>query len=175
MKKLLEKVFSVKKENFHKVITLLGFKIKFNCSKNVYVGAGEDYKYGYINCDIRRSKNVKIVCKAWELSKKIKDVEKIYSRQMCEHLTFTEFRYTLKDWIKALKHNGTIHIEVPNIDAHIEQFKNAVFELEQLNISRSNLSWSLAGFWGWQREDYISSSFLLPAIGMFINLVITQN
>ena len=41
MKKLLEKVFSVKKENFHKVITLLGFKIKFNCSTKNCQGTNE--------------------------------------------------------------------------------------------------------------------------------------
>ena len=37
MKKMLEKVFSIKKENFHKVITLLGLKIKINCSKNKFI------------------------------------------------------------------------------------------------------------------------------------------
>lgn len=162
MKKIIQKIFSVRNsiDCRHKVITILGIKIKVKKEmpiKNLYVGCGEDFLCGYVGCDIRKTKTTRIICKAWEISKKVSKLENIYSRHMCEHLTFQEFQYTLEDWIKALAPMGKIHIIVPNIDYHIEQFQRAKFNLESLNESRSDLSWSLAGFYGWQREDYISS------------------
>ena len=68
----------------------------------IYMGCGDDYKEGYVGCDIRKTKTAKIICKAWELSKHCKNVGEIYSRHMVEHLTYTEFNETLKDWYKAL-------------------------------------------------------------------------
>lgn len=81
------------------------FKLKNNVNK-IYMGCGDDYKEGYIGCDIRKTKTSKIICKAWELSKHIKNLEEIYSRHMVEHLTYTEFNETLKDWNKALLGGG---------------------------------------------------------------------
>lgn len=160
MKNILKTVFSVKnsQDKSHKIITFLGVKVKFKKKeliKNVYVGCGDDFKEGYVGCDIRKTKNTKIVCKAWELSKKVKDLENIYSRHMCEHLTYDEFIFTLTDWYKTLKPAGLVHIIVPNIDYHIEQFKRAEFDNKSLETKWSDLSWSLAGFCGWQRENYI--------------------
>ena len=118
------------------------------------MGCGNDSLAGYVGCDIRKTPAVKIVCKAWELSSKVKDIENIYSRHMCEHLTYQEFEQTLKDWHRALRNGGQIHIIVPNIDYHIKQFKRAVFDNENLQNAKSDLAWSIAGFCGWQRENY---------------------
>lgn len=162
VKNILQTLFSIKnsEDKTHKVITIIGIKIKFKGRlkiENIYMGCGDDYKEGYTGCDIRKTKNAKIVCKAWELSKKIKNLKNIYSRHMCEHLTFQEFEYTLQDWYQALAPEGKLEIIVPNLDFHIEQFRNAKFDKENLNAKNSNLNWALAGFWGWQREDYIKS------------------
>ncbi|WP_432633403.1 hypothetical protein [Brachyspira sp.] len=78
----------------------------FNSKKvidKIYMGCGDDYKEGYIGCDIRKTKTAKIICKAWELSKYCENVGEIYSRHIVEHLTYTEFNETLKYWHKALK------------------------------------------------------------------------
>lgn len=161
MSKLLQTIFSVKNDEHkkHKIVTLFGIKIKFMNkfkTENIYIGCGDDYREGYIGCDIRKTKNTKIVCKAWELSKKQKNLKNIYSRHMCEHLTFQEFEYTLQDWYRALAPQGKLEIIVPNLDFHIEQFKKAKFDWENLITQRTDLNWALAGFWGWQRENYIS-------------------
>ena len=138
MKNLLQRIFPAKKEPI----------------KNVYVGCGDDHKEGYIGCDIRKTKNAQIVCKAWELSKKIKNLSNIYSRHMIEHLTFPELEMTLADWYKALGPGGKVHIICPNMDFHIQQFQNAIINKVNYNDKKSDFRWSLAGFWGWQREDY---------------------
>ena len=93
----------------------------------IYMGCGDDYKDGYVGCDVRKTKTAKIICKAWELSKYCKNVNEIYSRHMVEHLTYTEFNETLKDWCKALT-GAKLHIICPDLDFYIEQFKNAIFD-----------------------------------------------
>lgn len=161
MKTLIKNIFSVTNEVNHKVIRILGLKIKFKKKitvKNVYVGCGDDYKPGYVGCDIRKSKNVKYVCKAWEISKKVCNLDNIYSRHMCEHLTFDEFRYTLKDWYNSLAPAGVIHIIVPNLDFHIKQFMDAKKDNASINNPKSDINWALAGLWGWQRESYIKNT-----------------
>ena len=45
----------------------------------IYMGCGDDYKNGYVGCDVRKTKTAKIICKAWELSKYCKNVGEIYS------------------------------------------------------------------------------------------------
>ena len=118
----------------------------------IYMGCGDDYKDGYVGCDIRKTKTAKIICKAWELSKHCKNVSEIYSRHMVEHLTYAEFDATLKDWYKTLKVGGKLHIICPDLDFHIEQFKNAIFDEENFNNKWSNFSHGVAGLYGWQRE-----------------------
>ena len=86
------------------------------------MGCGDDYKDGYVGCDIRKTKTAKIISKAWELSKYCKNVNEIYSRHLVEHLTYTEFNATLKDWYKTLKVVGKLHIICPDLNFHIEQF-----------------------------------------------------
>lgn len=151
--RLFSKIYDKGKNRI--VYKVFGIRFKFEVYKNVYVGCGDDCIAGYVGCDIRKTPAVKYVCKAWELSSKVRNLENIYSRHMCEHLTYQEFEQTLKDWYEALNWGGLIHIIVPNIDYHIEQFQRAIFDNENLQNEKSDLAWSIAGFCGWQRENYI--------------------
>jgi predicted SAM-dependent methyltransferase len=118
----------------------------------VYVGCGPDRKEGFIGCDIRVLDTVGVVCKSWELSDHFEKVHQIYSRHMLEHLTFKEVEATLRDWLKCLKVGGGIHLVVPFLDFHIEQWKNAQWSESMLGEKWSEASWSMAGLYGWQRE-----------------------
>ncbi len=122
------------------------------CSDKVYVGCGNDHKEGYIGCDIRELDHVKIVCKAWELSRHCADLEEIYSRHMLEHLTFRQVELTLTDWYKCLRRNGRLKIIVPNLDFHIDQWNKAIWNEENWSEKFSDTSWGIAGLYGWQRE-----------------------
>ncbi len=118
----------------------------------LYVGSGEDVKEGYLGVDLRKLPSVAIVCKAWEVSYHIQEVDEIYTRHMVEHLTIAESMATLKDWHKALKKGGLLHIVVPDLDFHIEQWKQAVWTEEAMKEVTSDAVHSRAGFFGWQRE-----------------------
>ncbi|MFM2481457.1 class I SAM-dependent methyltransferase [Celerinatantimonas sp. YJH-8] len=120
--------------------------------KAVYVGCGEDRRAGFIHCDIRALPGVDIVCRAWELSESMHDADMIYSRHMLEHLTCMEADAALADWLQALRPGGQIEIWVPNMDFHIQQWQNAVWDDENLARPDSDARHALAGFWGWQRQ-----------------------
>lgn len=113
-------------------------KIDFSTVKNVYVGCGNDKKEGYTGCDIRKTPNAEIVCNAWDLSKQVRNLDNIYSKNLCEHLTYKEFRETLKDWYTALSEDGLVHIIVPNLIFCSKSLQNTQFNIENLceNISR---------------------------------------
>lgn len=119
----------------------------------LYVGCGEDSREGFVGCDIRPLPNVAIVCKAWEVSKYCADVTEIFSRHMLEHLTLPQVQVTLRNWFESLAVGGKIHIIVPNIDEHIEQWKRAVWDEEAWSEKYSDARYAFAGLWGWQRES----------------------
>ncbi len=118
----------------------------------VDVGCGENPRKGYTSCDLRPLPGVEIVCKAWELSSKAKDIQAIYSRHMVEHLTRDEFTKTLQDWLLALEPGGELHIICPNLDFHLEQLRSVKWNDEVWHDSWSNGRHGLAGLYGSQRE-----------------------
>lgn len=164
-------------------------------NKNIYIGCGTDIREGFIHSDIRKFEHVDIVCNAWELSSKIQDVNHIYSRHMLEHLTNFEADRALRDWLKALKTNGTIRVVVPDMDYHAKQWLEADWNEDTLKDKKSDAQHSFAGFWGWQEEtdpwgdNYNNSywsvhksgynkkriEFLLKRIGYDDIVVITKN
>lgn len=121
-------------------------------SKNLYVGCGEDKREGFLHVDVRKLPHIDIVCKAWEISQHIDEVEYIYTRHMLEHLTTAEVNATLKDWYKSLMGGGTLYIVVPNMDYHCKQWLRAEWNEKSIKDKWSDASWSLAGFHGWQRD-----------------------
>jgi 2-polyprenyl-3-methyl-5-hydroxy-6-metoxy-1,4-benzoquinol methylase len=118
----------------------------------VYVGCGDKRREGYLGCDIRALPTVDLVSKAWQLSWYCRDLEEIYSRHMLEHLTYGEVEVTLDDWFQALAMGGRVHLVVPNLDFHIAQWFRAEWTESSLAERQSDARWSLAGFYGWQRE-----------------------
>ena len=116
----------------------------------LYVGCGDDRREGFLGCDHRPLVTVDLVCAAWEISHYTNEAGEIYTRHMLEHLTFAEVETTLADWYKALAPGGKVHIIVPNLDAHIEQWLRANWTSDERENPRSDASWAAAGLFGWQ-------------------------
>lgn len=119
----------------------------------VEVGSGESPKSGYIHCDIIHSDHVEYVCNAWAIPFKPESVDEIYARHMLEHLTYKEAKRTLKHWLCVLKINGCIDLIVPDLKKHIEQFFKDGYS-PYVNFKVSNKEHAMAGFYGWQNNNY---------------------
>jgi len=116
------------------------------------VGAGEVTRDGYLRCDLRPLPGVALVCPAWRVSAHCRGLAEIYSRHMLEHLTWDEANRTLADWHRALAVGGTVHIVVPDLRAHIEQWNRAEWSEASLLSKKTDARWGFAGFYGWQRH-----------------------
>lgn len=121
-------------------------------TKKLYVGCGKDRVDGYIHIDKRPLIGVDYVKDAWDIFPEIKGVDEIYSRHMLEHLTSMEADFTLRNWFKALKTGGRIHIIVPNMDYHCEQWLKAEWNEDALHDKWSDARHGFAGFYGWQKQ-----------------------
>lgn len=121
-----------------------------NKEKNIYVGCGPDIREGFIHCNIRKFDHVDIVCKAWELSSFMMEVDHIYSKNSLPYLTNYEADRTLRDWFKILKTNGHIELVIPNMDYYCNLWLNAKWDEESLKNSFSDAKSSFSGIWGTQ-------------------------
>ena len=110
-------------------------------------GGGENPKRpDWKQCDVRKLPNIDYVCDAWRINEFIErnKVDEIYSRHFFEHLTFEQGQYTLIAWRDILKPNGRLEIIVPDMDFHIKQWTTG-----------SDMDHAKAGFWGWQRGNFL--------------------
>jgi predicted SAM-dependent methyltransferase/SAM-dependent methyltransferase len=119
---------------------------------NIYVGCGPDVREGFQHADIRKFEHVDYVCKAWEISQNVMEVNHIYGRHMLEHLTNYEADRTLRDWFKSLKTFGTLRIVVPDLDFHCRQWLDAEWTEDTLKEDMSDAKWGFSGLYGWQKE-----------------------
>ena len=113
-------------------------KIEFGCGET-------PTKSGFMTCDIRNVKGVDFVCPAWKIDEHVSEdtVDEIFSRHFFEHLTYKQGRVVLEKWFKILKPNGKMHMMLPNLDFHINQYN-----------TKSNIKQALAGLYGWQRGEF---------------------
>lgn len=123
---------------------------------NIEFGGGSrPVKKNYKQCDIRELPKIDFCCNATEIHNLIESnsVDNIFSRHFFEHLSFAEGKKFLSVSFIILKPGGVVHLILPNMSFHIDQW-----------ISRRDtkeFNWSKAGFWGWQRhaEDFHKSGY----------------
>lgn len=122
---------------------------------NIEFGCGGKLQYNnYVGCDVRAFPCVKYVCQAWDIVNYVDEntVDNIHSRHFFEHLTFVQAKKTLSAWKHILKKGGKLSIIVPDMSFHIKQWLNLSRKTTINTNGMSDEEWSIAGFWGWQRE-----------------------
>jgi len=125
--------------------------------KNVklHLGCGDIIKEGYLGLDLRKAKGVDIIANAFRLDSRFFEIEEIYTRHMLEHLPVAGVRGALRNWHSVLKGSGKLHIIVPNIEFHFQQYLNA--EWKDLDAITGGISTpeshSMHSLYGWQRDS----------------------
>ena len=69
-----------------------------------------------------------------------------------EHLTGPEVEKTFEDWFLALRPGGLVHIIVPDMDFHCQQWLAADWSETAWRDQWSDARHAFAGLYGWQRE-----------------------
>jgi predicted SAM-dependent methyltransferase len=115
---------------------------------------------GFTCCDVRDVENVTYVCNCWEIDKYVDagTVETIYSRHMFEHLTFAQGKETLRVWLNILKNGGKIHLIMPDLKYHVDEYI-AFYNNRKKQHSVISFAHAIKGFYGGQRE-HAKSTYL---------------
>lgn len=121
------------------------------------LGCGESGpKPGFEGVDIRPLPGIAHVTDMFALDASFTEnsIAELYCRHAFEHLSFADGERAMDCWARVLGSGGRLHIIVPDIRYHIEQF----LDPDPTKRSDANPAWSLhehacAGFWGWQRES----------------------
>ncbi len=106
------------------------------------IGAGERPEAGFLHLDVRPGPHIEYVGDAQHLPFPENSVAQIYGRHVLEHFTPGEAARVVRECLWVLERGGEIHLVVPNMDFHIQQYYTADQHHAQ------------AGFWGWQNNDY---------------------
>jgi len=81
--------------------------------KRINLGSGDFPLNDFINVDIYEGKGVDLVCNILNLPFEDNSVDECYAGHIIEHLTMSEARKGLKEWLRVLKIGGKIGIVVP--------------------------------------------------------------
>jgi len=161
---------------------LLRFNIilKHRQKIKLHLGCGEKYLDGYINIDYppfhtniqTRYKKVDYYCDITKLKLNNNSVDEIRLHHVFEHFTYPESLSLLVRWNKALKLNGKLIIETPDIKACFKEFSLQKEFKKQAQILRHifgshEASWAIHKD-GWYDEKY---KFILNKIGFQIEKI----
>lgn len=79
------------------------------------LACGDDYREGYVNCDLRTDCRVDIHCDVRQLPFASESVEEIVAQDILEHHPATATRAMLLEWYRVLRLGGRLSLRVPNL------------------------------------------------------------
>ena len=127
---------------------------------------GDDIRDGYINIDIRRTKpNVLVI----DLEKELLSVfpsnsaEEIIARDCIEHISWRRVEDLLRDIHRVLKCNGSIYIQVPDLEAIA---KKAILNPD--SCFGDLCGWKVISYWVYGAQDhphnFHKAGFTIPTL-----------
>jgi len=91
----------------------------------LHLGCGKNYKSGYINIDQYDSTVADKVGSVINLDFNDNSVDHIEASHVLEHLGYFPSLFGLYEWFRVLKPEGTLIIEIPNIESTFQRFLEA--------------------------------------------------
>jgi SAM-dependent methyltransferase len=121
-------------------------------NKCVYlnIGCGDSVYAGAINIDKYVRRKDVLPADALYLPFKDNSVDFIYSAHSLEHLTIRDGKKALKAWYKALKPNGRLIIELPDLECICRNVLNSIYPKQ--------LQWNIYTLFGYQIDPRNSDS-----------------
>ncbi len=98
------------------------------------LGCGFVYMPGYVNVDRFDACVADVVCNVEDLPFKSNTVELIESCQLVEHFDFIHLRYVLGEWFRVLEPEGTLILEMPDLEKTFKKFISADLETQKTTL-----------------------------------------
>jgi ubiquinone/menaquinone biosynthesis C-methylase UbiE len=89
------------------------------------LGCGSDYLSGWVNIDAYADARVDYRYDIKKLPYDDNSVDEIRVYHVIEHMDFHEGNASLREWYRALKPGGRLHLETPDFLASCQEFVNA--------------------------------------------------
>ncbi len=95
------------------------------------LGCGNTYKDGFINIDAYNNTVADEQMLVDDLQYPSNSVEQIEAQQLIEHLGFFKTVYSLAEWFRVLKPEGTLTIETPDLETSFKKFLDGDLEVKK--------------------------------------------
>lgn len=127
------------------------------CSTKLNMGAGADIRNkedGWINIDMRNIEGVDMVLNLENDKLPFSDcsIDHIEAKDVLEHFSWRRTEDVLREWCRVLKSEGTIYIQMPDIDAIITAYVNR--EHGFITFDRKLLPSQLFSYWIFGEQGY---------------------
>jgi len=143
-----------------------------------HLGCGEKYLSGYINVDFPQKEHTTITVKADLYSDLLKlkyePCTEIRSHHVFEHFNYVESIVLLIKWAQALKMDGILRIDIPDIEALFQETGKTIasnnlrktFKLMRLIFGSHEADWAYhINGWSQGTLTYVMDSFGFNSIG----------
>ena len=116
------------------------------------VGSAARARDGFLSVDVRDDSGADVIADMRALPDSlIGQVDEIYSRHAVEHLSRSDAKDALTNWKRILKPGGRLHVIVPDLAFHVDQFKGLVSSDPERFPDQ--FEHAMAGFFGWSDPD----------------------
>ena len=102
--------------------------------KKLEIGGGLKPREGYLQMDVKELPGVDVVGSAVGLPFKDGELDEIYGHWVLEHFAYRDIKAILKEWHRALKVGGLVHIITNNGAAHFDAYLSEVIDIHELNL-----------------------------------------
>ena len=101
-------------------------------SKRVEIGGGLKPQPGYLQMDVKKYPWVDIVGNVFHMPFD-NELEEIYGHWVLEHFAYRDIPDLLKDWHRALKSGGFVHMVTNNGESHLKAYQTGEINIHELN------------------------------------------
>lgn len=97
------------------------------------IGGGLKPRKGYLQMDAKKLPGIDVVGDAKKLPFKNGELDEIYGHWVLEHFAYRDIVPILREWKRALKPGGLVHMITNNGMAHLVAFNDKVIDIHELN------------------------------------------
>jgi len=97
------------------------------------IGGGVRPNPGYIQMDAKKIPGIDIIGDVRKLPFKDGELDEVFGHWILEHFYYREITDVLREWLRALKPGGLVHMVTNNGQAHVDSYVSGKISIHELN------------------------------------------